>query len=60
MLNNRLCPILKRLIDAGYCYDITTMAYGLIRADVLEDHILREEALKSCETCPYNEYKGNH
>jgi hypothetical protein len=34
-----LCPIFKREIDNGYCYEITTAAYGMIKMECLDNKI---------------------
>jgi len=55
MINNRKCPLLNREIDQGYCYDITMVAYGFIKPEILEDKLNRDEAKKICDICCYNE-----
>jgi len=51
------CPILDRIIDDGYCYDITNAAYGMMKMEALDDKIERETALKQCDNCPHNQIK---
>ena len=45
MSTELMCPLLKRKINDGYCYDITIAAYGMIKMDNLEDKIDREKEL---------------
>ena len=52
-----MCPILKREIDNGYCCEITTAAYGLLKMEFLDDDITRDEAVKYCDNCPHNQIK---
>jgi len=55
MSTELMCPLLKRKINDGYCYDITIAAYGMIKMDSLEDKIDRETALKYCGNCENNQ-----
>lgn len=52
-----MCPLLKRKINDGYCYDITNSAYGMMKMSALEDKIDRETALKYCDNCENNQIK---
>lgn len=45
------CPLLNRMIDDGYCYDINMVANKMIKEEILGDKIDREEVLKICEKC---------
>lgn len=57
---NVKCPILNREIDNGYCYEITTAAYGLIKMDCLDDEIERNTACNKCDECHNNQIKNTH
>lgn len=50
-----MCPLLKRVINDGYCYDITNSAYGMMKMEALYDKIERDVALKYCDNCQYNQ-----
>ncbi len=52
-----MCPLLKKIIDDGYCYDITNAAYGMIKMEALDDKIDRETALRYCDNCKHNQIK---
>ncbi|MDD3840768.1 MAG: hypothetical protein PHP06_09400 [Clostridia bacterium] len=57
MENEYMCPLLKKIIDDGYCYDITNAAYGMIKMEALDDKIDRETALRYCDNCKHNQIK---
>ncbi len=50
------CPLLDRIIDDGYCYDINMVNAKMVKEDVLEDKIDKEEAIKICEKCKYKPF----
>lgn len=52
-----MCPLLNRVINDSYCYDITNSAYGMMKMSALEDKIDRETALKYCDNCENNQIK---
>lgn len=52
-----MCPLLNRIINDGYCYDITNAAYGMMKMEALDDKIEREVALKYCDSCEHNQIK---
>lgn len=56
---NVMCPILSKEIDNGYCYEITTAAYGIIKMNCLDDDIDREIACRECNKCVNNQIKDN-
>ena len=52
-----MCPLLNKVIDGGYCYDITNAAYGMMKMEGLDDKIEREVAIRFCDNCQYNQIK---
>ncbi len=59
MENEYKCPLLNKIINDGYCYDITNAAYGIMKMESLDDKIERKTAIKFCDSCPYNQIKDN-
>lgn len=57
MESNFMCPLLKKKIDDGYCYEINMVVSNLIKPDALEDHINKEEAKEICKNCEFNQMK---
>ena len=57
MESDYMCPLLNRIIDDAYCYEINNVVYGLIKPEILEDKINREEAREICDNCKYNQMK---
>ncbi|NLC68198.1 MAG: hypothetical protein GX754_05320 [Clostridiaceae bacterium] len=57
MSSEYMCPLLNRIINDGYCYDITNAAYGMMKMEALDDKIEREVALKYCDSCEHNQIK---
>jgi hypothetical protein len=57
MESEYMCPLLNRIIDDAYCYEINNVVYGLIKPEILEDKINREEAREICDNCKYNQMK---
>lgn len=53
MENNIECPLLNRIIDDGYCYDINMIANDMIKENILEDKIDKEKAKKICNKCKH-------
>lgn len=53
MENNIVCPLLNRIIDDGYCYDINMIANDMIKENILEDKIDKEKAKEICNKCKY-------
>lgn len=51
------CPLLKKNIDEGYCYDINMVRIGIAKENMLDDHIDKNEANKTCESCKLNQVK---
>lgn len=51
------CPLLKKVIDDGYCFDINMVIANLIKPTVLEDKINKEEAREICKKCEFNQMK---
>lgn len=51
------CPLLKRVIDDGYCYDINMVIGNLVKPTVLEDKINKKEAKLICGNCEFNQMK---
>lgn len=51
MKNNIECPLLNRIIDDGYCYDINMVAREMVKEEILEDKIDRDKALEICKKC---------
>ncbi len=48
------CPYLDKNIDDGLCHDIQKIAGGyILPATLLDISIDKEQALKTCEQCPY-------
>jgi hypothetical protein len=51
------CPLLGRVIEAGYCLDINYQRVGLFKPDVLKDvirltHLDRDGVSTVCRSCP--------
>lgn len=53
MENDIECPLLNRIIDDGYCYDINMIANDMIKENILEDKIDKEKAKEICNKCTY-------
>lgn len=51
------CPLLKKVIDDGYCYDINMVVGNLIKPTVLKDEINKNEAIEICNSCEFNQMK---
>ena len=51
------CPLLKRNIDEGYCYDINMVRIGIAKENMLDDHIDKDKANEICENCKFNQAK---
>ena len=52
------CPLLKRVIDFAYCYDINMVAFGFIKVDAIEDLIDRKIADPICTDCEKRQMRG--
>lgn len=52
-----MCPLLTKVIDDAYCYEINSIAYGFIKPEAIEDKIDRDTAIKYCDNCPHNQMK---
>ncbi|MED4377975.1 hypothetical protein P9274_20165 [Schinkia azotoformans] len=55
MENEYMCPLLKRIIDDGYCYEITTAASGMLKMEALDDKLDRKTAFEYCSKCQHNQ-----
>lgn len=51
------CPLLDRIINDGYCYDINMVVGNLINPSVLDDKIDKEKTKNICENCKFNQMK---
>ncbi len=52
------CPLIKRDIDTSYCYEITGVAYGLVKPSLVDDDIGdRHKAEQICNKCENNQWK---
>ncbi len=51
MENNIECPLLNKIIDDGYCYDINMVNSEMIKESILEDKIDKEKAKEICKKC---------
>lgn len=51
------CPLLKRIIDEGYCYDINMIRTNMMKENIIEDKINKKKATKICSNCKYNPIK---
>lgn len=56
MENNIECPLLNKIIDYGYCYDINMVASHMIKEEILEDKIDKEKALEICKRCKHKPF----
>lgn len=56
MENNIECPLLNKIIDDGYCYDINMVASHMIKEEILEDKIDKEKALEICKRCKHKPF----
>ena len=52
-----MCPLLERIIDACYCYEINSVVYGLIKPEAIGDEIDRGKAKDICDNCKNNQMK---
>lgn len=50
------CPLLNKIIDDGYCYDINMVNNGMVKEDILEDDIDKEKAITICKACKYKPF----
>lgn len=50
------CPLLHRIIDDGYCYDINMVNSEMIKKDILKDEIDSEKAIEICKDCKYKPF----
>jgi len=57
MENEYMCPLLERIIDACYCYEINSVVYGLIKPEAIGDEIDRGKAKDICDNCKNNQMK---
>lgn len=51
------CPLLERVIDDGYCYEINMVVANIIKPTVLDDKIDKEKAKDICNVCEFNQMK---
>lgn len=47
------CPLLKRKIYEGYCYEINSVRKKYVKPSILEDTISRDDMEKFCPTCKF-------
>lgn len=57
MENEYYCPLLNRIINDAYCYEINNVAYKIIVPEAIEDKIDRAEAEKICDGCKNNQMR---
>lgn len=51
------CPLLNKIIDDGYCYEINMVVGNLIKPSAIEDKIDKDKASKVCKNCEFNQMK---
>jgi hypothetical protein len=49
--------LLKKKIATGYCYDINSVIGNLIKPDILDDDIDKENAYEICCKCELNQMR---
>jgi len=54
---NYTCPLVERVLWDSECYDIQMVRSGFIKPDVLDFILNKPEAIKHCESCPFNQLK---
>lgn len=52
--NRYMCPLLKKEISEGYCYDVNMVAYGFIKTTAIDDE-LPIGASEVCMECQYTQ-----
>ena len=52
------CPLLKRKIATGYCYEIVSVVSKMVKPDILDDEIDRDKAYEICCKCELNQMRN--
>jgi len=51
------CPLLKKDISEGYCYEINSVRLKYLESSLLDDVISHEDMQKFCINCKYCLYE---
>ena len=45
------CPLLNKVIDFAYCYEIDSITFGLCKPSLIDDAVDRETSKPVCKEC---------